>query len=204
MKERLTRVEKPQTHFWPCCLWVKCFRYLLVTARKLKSSLASLKMATAETQFSLWCKTTLRNKHELTLSFLVAVLDSLWLPCDGGMLSIFNLFWLISRPWWVESHLLRKPLSYIPPGHFTLIVMLPLTWLCNVFGITCMQDDLWYVPWIWGVFSVFLQLKRFHREVITELEKKTEMDVKYMNVSGIMHHPLSIRASIHRIILHQL
>lgn len=35
------------------------------------------------------------------------------------------------------------------------------------------------------VFSLlFLQFKRFHREVIIELEKKTEMDVKYMNVSA--------------------
>lgn len=31
-------------------------------------------------------------------------------------------------------------------------------------------------------FLVSLQFKRFHLEVITELEKKTEMDVKYMNV----------------------
>lgn len=28
----------------------------------------------------------------------------------------------------------------------------------------------------------YLQFKRFHRDVIIELEKKTEMDVKYMNV----------------------
>lgn len=28
-----------------------------------------------------------------------------------------------------------------------------------------------------------MQFKKFHREIITELEKKTEMDVKYMNVS---------------------
>lgn len=27
------------------------------------------------------------------------------------------------------------------------------------------------------------QFKKFHRELITELEKKTDMDIKYMNVS---------------------
>lgn len=36
------------------------------------------------------------------------------------------------------------------------------------------------------MFAVFFhhsQFKKFHKEVIVELEKKTEMDVKYMNVS---------------------
>lgn len=34
--------------------------------------------------------------------------------------------------------------------------------------------------------SLSLQFKRFHREIIIELEKKTEMDVKYMNVSATL------------------
>lgn len=37
-----------------------------------------------------------------------------------------------------------------------------------------------------GIVCFCPQFKRFHREVIMELEKKTEMDVKYMNVSVII------------------
>lgn len=39
----------------------------------------------------------------------------------------------------------------------------------------CDDDDL--LP------TFLLQFMRFHRELITELEKKTDMDIKYMNVS---------------------
>lgn len=35
------------------------------------------------------------------------------------------------------------------------------------------------------VLFLLSQLKRFHRDIINELEKKTEMDVKYMNVSVV-------------------
>lgn len=33
------------------------------------------------------------------------------------------------------------------------------------------------------IFFHLSQFKKFHKDVIVELEKKTEMDVKYMNVS---------------------
>lgn len=36
--------------------------------------------------------------------------------------------------------------------------------------------------WVLLFLCVSSQFKRFHQEVNTELEKKTEMDVKYMNV----------------------
>lgn len=32
-----------------------------------------------------------------------------------------------------------------------------------------------------------LKFKRFHREIVTELERKTEMDVKYMTVSCLLY-----------------
>lgn len=38
-----------------------------------------------------------------------------------------------------------------------------------------------------------VQFKRFHREVIIELEKKTEMDVKYMNVSAITYNQSTLQ-----------
>lgn len=44
----------------------------------------------------------------------------------------------------MESHPLRNPLSYIPPGHSTLIVMLPLSHMpqpCIAFRTAQIQDD---------------------------------------------------------------
>jgi hypothetical protein len=38
-------------------------------------------------------------------------------------------------------------------------------------------------------FSFCQQFKKFHKDIIHELEKKTELDVKYMNVSGLFTHP---------------
>ena len=34
-----------------------------------------------------------------------------------------------------------------------------------------------------SIFHLCSQFKKFHKEIIYELEKKTELDVKYMNVS---------------------
>lgn len=36
------------------------------------------------------------------------------------------------------------------------------------------------------------QFKKFHRELITELEKKTDMDMKYMNVSIVWFRYISL------------
>ena len=50
-----------------------------------------------------------------------------------------------------------------------------------------MQHDAWgneFELCVCAFSLLFLQFKRFHRDVIIELEKKTEMDVKYMNVSA--------------------
>lgn len=104
----------------------------------------------------------------------------------------------------VEFHSLRNPLSYIPPGLSVLIVTWPtshVTVLYIVFRAAFMQDDVCCNECDGCVlfFSFPLQFKRFHKEIITELEKKTEMDVKYMTVSVATY--LCISAGIHNTML---
>lgn len=45
------------------------------------------------------------------------------------------------------------------------------------------------MTWIFLIFIFCQQFKKFHKEIIHELEKKTELDVKYMNVSAAFIHP---------------
>jgi len=37
---------------------------------------------------------------------------------------------------------------------------------------------------VFDVFSVCVQLKLFHSELLSELEQKLELDIKYLTVSG--------------------
>lgn len=46
----------------------------------------------------------------------------------------------------------------------------------------------------------FAQFKRFQREVIIELEKKTDMDVKYMNVSSIVNNQSTLQLKYRKMI----
>lgn len=57
---------------------------------------------------------------------------------------------------------------------------------------------------------LLLQFMKFHRELIAELEKKTDMDIKYMNVSIVCFSPchtshIALTCTYHNIVvLHSL
>ena len=66
----------------------------------------------------------------------------------------------------LSSHLLSSPLLSSRP-HSSPLLPVPLS-LSHLLPL---------------LFPPHLQFKRFHREIIAELEKKTDLDVKYMTVS---------------------